>query len=92
MAASMRDVRQIELLHKAFVDGERLYRVVLEFISEVGIALFSAWLYDAIKKYRGKKTEIESRPVPENVVQIEILIKQIIEGSESDQPDKQKPE
>ena len=70
---------------KYAVEAEQIFYIAIQFVSSVGAAVLARWLYDMIVKPGNEKTEIQGRPVPQNVMHIETLIINQIERSERDQ-------
>jgi len=57
---------QFEGIRKCF-DTVQLYHVIVEVAEPVAIGLFTSWLYDAIKKRPDAKTEIDGKPIQQNI-------------------------
>ena len=85
LAANFPGVQQFELLRKSF-DPDRLFHVVLEHVDSLATGLIGAWLYDAIKKHRSHKTEIQGRDAPQSEAEIRVAIEVAVQESEDDEP------
>lgn len=56
------------------IEVEEVARFVISFASDIAVGVFSAWLYDRIKKGGSEKTSIEGSDVPRDIQQITIVI------------------
>jgi hypothetical protein len=62
------------MFHTRAIEFEELARFVISFASDVAVGVFSAWLYDRIKKGGPEKTTIDGKEVPRDIQQITIVI------------------
>ena len=82
-SANIDGVSQHEMLLKAVIDPEPIIRFVISAVSDVSIGLFSAWLYDLVKKRGSDKTSIQGQKIPHDVAQIITVIQVTIENNEA---------
>ena len=82
LSAKIEGVTQHEMFFRA-IDPEAAITFVISASSDVAIGLFSAWLYDLIKKRGSDKTKIQGQQVPENVTQIITVIQVIIQNNQA---------
>jgi hypothetical protein len=87
VAASLADVNlegvtAHQVIARSF--GTETVRYLIHCASEIPIALFAAWLYDLMKNRGTDKTRIQGQRLPNNVLEITLLIQTTIQKNQID--------
>lgn len=65
-------------------------KYIIRFAADISVGLFTAWLYDYIKRNSSHKTYINGKNVSDNYEQISILIKNITVNNYIEEPENHK--
>ena len=85
-SAKLEGVELSLLLRKSWdpASAERIFYIGVGLASSVATNVFASWLWEAIKKYRAEKVEIEGTSCPHTEAEIAAIVERIVTESKDE--------
>ncbi|MHB1617662.1 MAG: hypothetical protein ACYCUX_10415 [Metallibacterium sp.] len=88
-SAKLEGVELSLLMRKSWdpASAERIFYIGVELASSAATNIFASWLWEAIKKYRADKTDIEGTGCPHTEAEIAALVERIVAETKEERPE-----